>query len=174
MFTWEELEDHVLEVTRGHKTAASGRLRDKGDVRTGTLLIECKMRTYADNGKPIAFAKDWLDTTLQHARDANLIPIVAFGPSYKDDYTSAVDVIYACHAEDVALFDETARRAEMKSIPLGWHLITAYSLARYCRETETDEVVHPRAGSFTGRAFNSRPNILANAGRKIPSRPFQK
>ncbi len=43
---WEELEDHIVKVTGGHKTAASGRLKEKGDIRTKTLLIEAKMRSF--------------------------------------------------------------------------------------------------------------------------------
>ena len=160
---WEQLEDETITLTGGRPTKASGRLAEKGDVRTPTLLIECKHRTVKALKYAATLNVDWFDTTKQHADDAEKIPIVVVGVSCSQ--SEAIDFKLSFSLEqDIALFEIQGDTGPFRSIPDGWLPITEQSLQNYCILEEQavqgeskDKVVSSKMGSnqvVSGKCFS--------------------
>jgi len=164
---WEQLEDETITLTGGRPTRASGRLAEKGDVRTPTLLIECKHRTVKALKYAATLNIDWFDTTLQHADDAEKIPIVVVGVSCSQ--SEVIDFKLSFSLErDIGLFEIQGNTGPFRSMPDGWLPITEQSLQNYCileehtvqQESKEKRVSSKKAPSqaLSGKSFSgSRP-----------------
>lgn len=170
---WEMLEDDTVSLTGGEPTKASGRLRDKGDVQTATLLIECKHRSHKGPRYAAQISQDWCDTTEQHADDAEKTPLLVCGLTWTKE--AVIDFrLTLCMKRDIDSFQERKDIAPFLSIPEKWVAITEDSVAHYCevqRETPALVTLEQSTSKWQKQSLlGSRPMPSGRAMRNGPSR----
>jgi len=171
---WEMLENDTIRLTGGEPTRASGRLRDKGDVQTQDLLIECKHRSHRGPRVAAQVSQDWCDTTEQHADDAEKIPLLVCGLTWTKE--PVIDFrLTLCMKRDLNLFVSRTDIAPFLSIPGEWSAVTEASVVLYCKE-QTEKKVdaggkeNPQGG-IKGRGFGGGSGFKGNRGMQTgPSR----
>lgn len=167
---WEKLEDDTIVLTGGEPTKASGRLRDKGDVQTKTLLIECKHRSHKGPNYAAQISQDWCDTTQQHADDVEKIPILVCGLTWTKE--KVIDFrLTLCLKRDVDNFLVRVDTRPFVSIPEDWITITEESVLTYCEEERRHEACDDPAQKHTSSTWKSQSRM---SGRPMaPGRPMK-
>jgi hypothetical protein len=174
---WEKLEDDTVKLTGGQATAASGRLKDKGDVHTPTLLIECKHRTHKGPKYAAQVQQDWCDTVQQHGDDAEKIPILVCGLTW-DREGNINSRMTLCLKRDLALFQEREDTSPYIWVPVTWIAITEESLKDYCdKEQKLVSVGQtPKARpshTMGGRPLSGDARPMQNSRSMSGSRPMK-